>query len=118
MYAMKKYLSLLLILALLLPCSARADEAADAELIWRTADFADVLHQMAISKYYRESCGATGAEVVRSATAVTPGAEWAKGKPEDHGFDSAVLAKVPDYIRDREEPDETEQALDEAFGFD
>ena len=65
MYAMKKYLSLLLILALLLPCSARADEAADAELIWRTADFADVLHQMAISKYYRESCGATGAEAAR-----------------------------------------------------
>ena len=45
------------------------------------------------------ACGATGAEVVRSATAVTPGAEWAKGKPEDHGFDPAVLAKVPDYIR-------------------
>ena len=42
---------------------------------------------------------ALGAEVVRSATAVTPGAEWAKGKPEDHGFDPAVLAKVPDYIR-------------------
>ena len=43
--------------------------------------------------------GAAGAEVVRSSTAVTPGAEWAKGKPEDHGFDPAVLAKVPDYIR-------------------
>ena len=45
------------------------------------------------------ACGATGAEVARSAKPVTPGAEWAKGKPEDHGFDPAVLAKVPDYIR-------------------
>ena len=45
------------------------------------------------------ACGATGAEVARSAKAVTPGAEWEKGKPEDHGFDPAVLAKVPDYIR-------------------
>ena len=45
------------------------------------------------------ACGATGAEVARAAKPVTPGAEWEKGKPEDHGFDSAVLAKVPDYIR-------------------
>ena len=30
---------------------------------------------------------------------VTPGAEWAAGKPEDAGFDPDKLAKVPDYIR-------------------
>ena len=44
----------------------------------------------------------SGTAAARCAKPVTPGAEWTKGKPEDHGFDPAALAKVSDYIRANE----------------
>ncbi len=45
------------------------------------------------------SVGVIGTSPAQLAKPVTPGKEWEKGKPGEHGFDPEILAKVPDYIR-------------------
>lgn len=79
-------------------------------------DFYDALRSL--SNRWRNRVGECVAErngFLRLRFHDTPG-----GRPDEEWLPRYLLtaAEVPDYIRDSEEPDETEQALDEAFGFD